>query len=186
LISPSASIDHIAISGAKQVIRITSELHRKHTQKAMSWRSSRLNETWAIGLVDCPLAAGKSFCALVVIDTFSRRMLALDASHSYTANSVIGTLERVAEQIGYPASIQANKDRELASSCFGQWAMQKDVVIAFASPGTLTSNSIIDGIKQSLRSDYLGQRSIVSLAQARKALSDWRECYNNKQAQRSS
>jgi len=67
--------------------------------------ATRTNETWAMDFVHDQLATGTKLRVLTIIDTFSRFSPAIEPRFTFRGADVVGVLERVGREVGFPAAI---------------------------------------------------------------------------------
>ncbi len=82
------------------------------------------NETWATDFVHDQLATGRKMRVLTIVDTFSRFSPALEPRFSFRGTDVVEVLERVAREVGLPATIRVDQGTEFVSRDLDLWAYQ--------------------------------------------------------------
>ena len=90
------------------------------------------------------LATGPKLRILTVVDTFSRFSPAVVPRFSFRAPDVVEVLERVCNEVGYPASIRIDQDSEFISRELDLWAYiptSRSTSAAMASRPTTRSSS---------------------------------------------
>ena len=140
--------------------------------------ATRSNETWAMDFVHDQLATGRKLRVLTIVDTFSRFSPALDPRFSYRGADVVETLERVCNEVGFPATIRVDQGTEFVSRDLDLWAYQRGVTLDFSRPGKPTDNAFIEAFNGRFRAECLNTHWFLTLADARAKLEDWRRYYN--------
>ena len=140
--------------------------------------ATAVNETWAMDFVHDQLATGKAIRILTVVDLFSRYAPVIDARHSYRAEDVVATLERVCAEVGYPRTIRVDQGSEFVSRDLDLWAYRHGVVLDFSRPGKPTDNAFAEAFNGRLRAECLNAHWFLGLADAREKLEAWRRYYN--------
>jgi putative transposase len=65
--------------------------------------ATRSNETWAMDFVHDQLATGRKLRVLTMVDTYSRFSPAPEPRFTFRGSDVVGVLERVCNEVGFPA-----------------------------------------------------------------------------------
>jgi putative transposase len=68
--------------------------------------ATRSNETWAMDFVHDQLATGHKLRVLTIVDIFSRFSPAQAPRLSFRGTDVVAILERVCNEVGFPATIR--------------------------------------------------------------------------------
>ena len=121
---------------------------------------------------------GKKIRVLTVVDTFTRFSPALDARFTYKAADVVDTLERVAQDAGYPKTIRVDNGPEFISRELDLWAFMRGVTLDFSRPGKPTDNAFIESLNGKFRAECLNANWFLSLDEARSKCEAWRRDYN--------
>jgi len=140
--------------------------------------ATRLNETWAMDFVHDQLATGQRLRVLTIVDTFSRFSPALQPRFTFRGADVVDILEKVAREVGLPATIRVDQGTEFVSRDLDLWAYRHGVTLDFSRPGKPTDNAFIEAFNGRFRVECLNAHWFLSLADARKKIEDWRRYYN--------
>jgi putative transposase len=140
--------------------------------------ATRANETWAMDFVHDQLATGRKLRILTVVDTFSRFSPALEPRFSFRGADVVEILERVGQEVGFPATIRVDLGTEFVSRDLDLWAYQRGVTLDFSRPGKPTDNAFIEAFNSRFRAECLNAHWFLSLADAKEKMEDWRKYYN--------
>ena len=79
-----------------------------------------------------------------IVDLLSRASPAIDVRHTYHGKDVVETLERAAQEYGYPKTIRVDNGPEFVSKELDLWAYIKDVALDFSRPGKPTDTDVVD------------------------------------------
>ena len=140
--------------------------------------ATRSNETWAMDFVHDQLATGQRLRVLTIVDTFSRFSPALQPRFTFRGADVVDILEKVAREVGLPATIRVDQGTEFVSRDLDLWAYRHGVTLDFSRPGKPTDNAFIEAFNGRFRVECLNANWFLSLADARKKIEDWRRYYN--------
>ena len=140
--------------------------------------ATQSNETWAMDFVHDQLATGQRLRVLTIVDTFSRFSPALQPRFTFRGADVVDILEKVAREVGLPATIRVDQGTEFVSRDLDLWAYRHGVTLDFSRPGKPTDNAFIEAFNGRFRVECLNAHRFLSLADARKKIEDWRRYYN--------
>jgi putative transposase len=140
--------------------------------------ATRSNETWAMDFVHDQLATGRKLRVLTVVDIFSRFSPALEPRLTFRGTDVVEILERVCNELGFPATIRVDQGTEFVSRDLDLWAYQRGVTLDFSRPGKPTDNAFIEAFNGRFPAECLNAHWFLSLADAQKRVEDWRRYYN--------
>jgi putative transposase len=140
----------------------------------------RPNERWAMDFMHDTLADGRKLRVLTVLDTFTRECVALEVGPQFRGHDVANVLTRAGVQRGLPVAIQVDNGTEFTSKAFDHWAYLNHVKLDFSRPGKPTDNAFIESFNAQVRRECLTQHYFLSIIDARLALEQWREDYNNR------
>ena len=136
------------------------------------------NQIWAMDFVHDQLFDGTRFRILTIVDTFTRLSPAIDVGQNFRGVDVVGTLERVSRQLGYPKTIRLDNGPEFISKELDLWAFMHEVTLDFSRPGKPTDNAFIESLNGKFRAECLNANWFLSLDEARRKCEAWRRDYN--------
>ena len=137
------------------------------------------NETWSMDFMSDELFNGDRIRLFTLVDNFTRESPAIEVSRSIPARRVVEVLDRVAENRGFPKTIQVDNGTEFTSKILDQWAYANGVKLDFSRLGKPTDNAFIESFNGRVRQECLNQNWFLSLADARHKVEKWRQEYNN-------
>ena len=123
---------------------------------------------------------GKPFRILTIVDCYTREALATAARMNFRVYQVIDELDRLARIRGKPRSIRVDNGTEFAGRLLDQWAYLNKVELDFSWSGKPTDNAFIEAFNSRLRHECLNASWLLSMADARTQINDWRIDYNEK------
>ncbi len=140
--------------------------------------ATRSNETSAMDFVHDQLATGRKLRVLTVVDIFSRFSPALAPRFTFRGTDVVEILERVCNEVGFPATIRVDQGTEFVSRELDVWAYQRCVTLDFSRPGKPTDNAFIEAFNGRFREECLNAHWFLTLADAEEKVESWRRYYN--------
>jgi len=140
--------------------------------------ATRSNETWAMDFVHDQLATGRKLRVLTIVDIFSRFSPAVEPRFSFNGADVVGVLEGVCKEVGFPATIRVDQGSEFVSRDLDLWAYQRGVTLDFSRPGKPTDNAFIESFNGKFRAECLNAHWFMTLDDARRKCEAWRRHYN--------
>ncbi|MFT3940239.1 IS3 family transposase [Rhodopseudomonas sp.] len=138
---------------------------------------TRSNETWAMDFVHDQLSTGHKLRVLTIVDIFSRFSPALVPRFTFRGADVVEALEKVCQQVGFPATIRVDRGSEFISRDLDLWAYQRGVTLDFSRPGKPTDNAFIEAFNGRCRAECLNAHWFLSLADAQEKVETWRRYY---------
>ena len=164
------------------------QVRRKRRKKLARPRGPMLvpdavNQRWSMDFVSDQLAQGRRFRVLNIVDDFSRESVAQIPDFSISGHRVareLGQLERP-----LPETIVCDNGPEFTSKAMFFWSKQSGVKLHFIQPGKPTQNAFVESFNGKFREYCLDLNWFVSLEDARTAIEQWRQHYNNVRPHRS-
>ena len=96
---------------------------------------TRTNQMWTMDFTRDSLANGRKFRTLNLMDGYTRESLWIEVDTSLPGLRVVQVLERVAQERGFPETIQVDNGPEFISRVVDQWAYANGVELHFIDPG---------------------------------------------------
>ena len=121
---------------------------------------------------------GRRFCALTLVNNFSRECLAIRVDQKLHGSDVAEVLDEVAESKGKPERIFLDEGPDFISKALDLWAYQAGAKLDFSRPGRPTDNAYIESFNGSLRDECLNVNWFLSIEDARAKIESWRMEYN--------
>src|SRR5579875_857278 len=120
-----------------------------------------------------PLAHGRRFRILAVVDDFTRECLCLIPDTSLSGTRVARELDIIIAARGRQLLCVSDNGTELTSTAILRWCQEASVEWHYIAPGKPTQNAFIESFNGRLRDELLNETLFVSLAHARAALAAW-------------
>ena len=125
------------------------------------------NERWSMDFVNNRTVTGRRFCALMIVDDYSRRCPAIEVDTSLGGHRVVSILEKLAEIRGLPEVITVDNGPEFAGKVLDEWAYRREVKLNFIRPGKPVENAYAESFIGRFRDECLNENWFISLKHAR-------------------
>ncbi|WP_409558712.1 IS3 family transposase [Brucella pseudogrignonensis] len=139
---------------------------------------SRPNERWSLDFVSDAFTDGRRLRVLAVIDDFTRECLCLVADTSLSGARMARELNSLIARRGKPRTIVSDNGTEMTSMAILKWCQETKVEWHYIAPGKPMQNDFVESFNGSFRDECLNDTLFSSLAQARAAITAWKEDYN--------
>ena len=136
------------------------------------------NRVWAVDFQFDATTDGRPVKIVSIVDEHTRECLGGLVERSITAEILIGELDRLAAERGYPKVLRCDNGPELACDAMREWAGER-VGLAFIPPGEPWRNGYIESFNSRVRDECLNINVFWSLTHARVVISDWKHEYNH-------
>jgi putative transposase len=171
----------------KKIYRLYSEeqlkVRRRRRSKA-KWervpleKPSGPGQIWAIDFIYDRLLNGRKVKILVVIDEYSREVIAIWPEHSFTGSRVTLVLDFLFEIEKKPNAIKSDNGTEFTSCIMMKWVSDQEIIHRFIKPGTPTENGICESFNGKLRDECLNEYVFDNLENVQEALERFKYHYN--------
>ncbi len=115
---------------------------------------------------------------LAVVDDFTRECLCLVADTSLSGARMARELNSLIARRGKPRTIVSDNGTEMTSMAILKWCQETKVEWHYIAPGKPMQNGFVESFNGSFRDECLNETLFSSLAQARAAITAWKEDYN--------
>ncbi len=136
------------------------------------------NQVWAYDFVFDATADGRQLKCLTVIDEFTRECLAIDVAGSIRSGRVIELLSKLVSLRGAPRSIRSDNGPEFISKAVLKWVSNSGIDTALIDPGKPWQNGANESFNGKFRDECLGMQWFKNRIDAKVAIEDWRQLYN--------
>lgn len=143
---------------------------------------SKPNRAWVSDITYIPVK-NKFVYLCVIMDLFSRKVIAWKLSHRMTTSLVIDTLSNALTQRQPNESVLFHSDRgsQYTSVAFRQFLDVHNLVPSYSKPGYPYDNAVIESFFKYLKRDELNRRNFTSLEEVSLATFSYIEgWYNNR------
>ena len=136
------------------------------------------NQVWAYDFVFDACANGQQLKCLTVIDEFTRECLAIDVAGSLRSGRVIEVLSKLISVRGVPTYLRSDNGPEFVSRAVLQWLHGAGIETALIDPGKPWQNGSNESFNGKFRDECLGMQWFKNRIDAKVAIEDWRQMYN--------
>ena len=102
----------------------------------------------------------------------------LQVARQLTAADLIKAMERLVAQRGVPGHIRSDNGSEFVARTLQSWLADRHVKTLYIEPGSPWQNGHVESFHGSLRDECLDRELMLSLAEARVVIEDYRRHYN--------
>ena len=144
------------------------------------------NQIW-VGDVAQHMVKGVYFYICVVIDLFSRKVLAYRVSPCCSAKMITATFKAAYAERGYPEGLVFHSDQgtQYTSAAFRALLSSYGVTQSFSYPGRPVDNAVAESFFANLKREELYRHDYRSEREFREAVTDYIENYNSVRPHRS-
>ena len=135
-------------------------------------RAERVNHVWSWDFISDRTDNGGKLRILSVIDEYSRECLALHVA------DLIEVMERLVTQRGVPAHMRSDNGSEFVARALQSWLADRQVKTLYIEPASPWQNGHVESFHGSLRDECLDRELMLSVAEARVVIEDYRRYYN--------
>ena len=141
-------------------------------------RAERVNHVWSWDFVSDRTDNGGKLRVLSVLDEYSRECLALHVARKLTANDLIEVMKKLVAQRGAPDHIRSDNGSEFVARTLQGWLAQRHIKTLYIEPASPWQNGHVESFHGSLRDECLDRELMLSVAEARVVIEDYRRYYN--------
>ena len=141
-------------------------------------RAERINHVWSWDFISDRTDNGGKRRILSVIDEYSRECLALHVARKLTAADLVEVMAKLVTQRGVPAHIRSDNGSEFVARALQSWLASQHIKTLSIEPASPWQNGHVESFHGSLRDECLDRELMLSLAEARVVIEDYRQHYN--------
>lgn len=139
------------------------------------------NAVWSMDITYIPMASG--FCYLaVVMDWYSRKVLAHELSITMEADFCVRAMERALRQYGPPAIVNTDQGSQFTSAAFTKPLLAAGIEISMDGRGAWRDNVMVERLWRTVKYEEVYLRAYDSVAEARDRLARYFTFYNSGRA----
>jgi putative transposase len=139
----------------------------------------RANQVWAMDITYIPMAKGFVYLA-VVLDWFSRRVLAWRVSITMEASFCIETLEDALAKHGKPDIFNTDQGSQFTCEALTDVLHKRDIKISMDGKGAWRDNVFIERLWRTVKYEEVYLRAYDSVSDARACIGRYLDLYNHR------
>jgi putative transposase len=140
---------------------------------------TRPNQVWAMDITYIPMARGFVYLA-VVLDWFSRRVLAWRVSITMEAAFCVETLEEALAKHGKPEVFNTDQGSQFTGSAFTTALANNGIAISMDGKGAWRDNVFVERFWRSVKYEEVYLRAYDSVSEARASIGGYLDFYNRR------
>jgi putative transposase len=137
------------------------------------------NQVWAMDITYVPMAKGFVYLT-VVLDWFSRRVLAWRVSITMEADFCIEALEEALATHGRPEIFNTDQGSQFTGAAFTGVLAAQDIKISMDGKGAWRDNVFVERLWRSVKYEEVYLRAYDSVSEARASLGRYLDLYNRR------
>ena len=160
----------------------TSKRHPEHRIYPYLLRGlsiERPNQVWAMDITYLPIARGFVYLA-VVLDWFSRRVLAWRLSNSLTADAPVEALEEAIAKYGVPEVMNTDQGSQFTAREFIGTRERHGIGISMDGKGCWRDNVFVERLWKTIKYEHVYLHAYASVSEAKALLGKYLEFYNTR------
>ena len=139
----------------------------------------RPNQVWAMDITYIPMARGFVYLA-VVLDWFSRRVLAWRLSITMEASFCVETLEDALARQGKPEVFNTDQGSQFTGTAFTGVLASNGIAISMDGKGAWRDNVFVERLWRSVKYEEVYLRAYDSVSEARASIGRYLDFYNGR------
>ena len=122
---------------------------------------------------------GGKLRVLSIIDEYTRECVAVHVARKIVAADLITIMEQVIAERGAPGFIRSDNGPEFIAKMLQSWLAHKAIKTLYIEPGSPWQNGFAESFNGSLRAECIDRELLLSVAEARVVINDFKNYYNN-------
>ncbi len=164
----------------------TTQAHRGHTVYPYLLRNLSMthsNQVWASDVSDIPMAHGFVYLT-VILDWYSRRVLAWRVSVTMDVEFIMDALEEALEKYGCPGIMNTDQGSQYTSDRFIQALKDRDIQISMDGKGAWRDNILVERLWRSVKYEDIYLHAYATPTDVKHGLKRYFEFYNTRRPHR--
>jgi putative transposase len=153
--------------------------HKIYPYLLRGMQITRPNEVWAMDITYIPMARGFVYLA-VVLDWFSRRVLAWRLSITMEAAFCVETLEDALARHGKPEIFNTDQGSQFTGSAFTGVLASNGIAISMDGKGAWRDNVFVERLWRSVKYEEVYLRAYDDVSEARSSIGRYLDFYNRR------
>ena len=138
------------------------------------------NDVWSWDFIFDTTEDGQTIKILSIVDEFSRFCIDLNVNRQIASSKVLEALDLACERYGQPRCIRSDNGPEFVATAVQQWVTSRKIDCIYVAPGSPWENGYVESFHSRFRNDCLNREWFINELDAKVAIGDWREHYNER------
>lgn len=136
------------------------------------------NQVWSMDFIFDRLQSGRWIKMLVIIDDYTREVLAIEVAFGISGLRVAQVLEQLIEERGKVGAVRCDNGPEFAGNQLDAWAYRQSIKLDFIRPGKPNDNAFVESFNDKFRDECLNENQFLTLQEAQTIIEAWRKDFN--------
>jgi putative transposase len=153
--------------------------HRVYPYRLRGLTIDRPNQVWAMDITYIPMARGFVYLT-VVLDWYSRRVLAHRVSISMDTSFCLDALEEAIDKYGTPEIVNTDQGSQFTSQDFTGYLKDNEIEISMDGKGSWRDNVFVERLWRTVKYEHVYLHAYDSTSEAKTKLSQYFDFYNQR------
>jgi putative transposase len=153
--------------------------HRVYPYRLRGLSIDRPNQVWAMDITYIPMARGFVYLT-VVLDWYSRRVLAQRVSISMDTSFCLDALEEAIDKYGSPEIVNTDQGSQFTSQAFTGYLKDNEIEISMDGKGSWRDNVFVERLWRTVKYEHVYLHAYDSTSEAKTKLSQYFDFYNQR------
>jgi len=153
--------------------------HRVYPYRLRGLTIDRPNQVWAMDITYIPMARGFVYLT-VVLDWYSRRVLAHRVSISMDTSFCLDALEEAIDKHGTPEIVNTDQGSQFTSQAFTGYLKDNEIEISMDGKGSWRDNVFVERLWRTVKYEHVYLHAYDSTSEAKTKLSQYFDFYNQR------
>jgi putative transposase len=153
--------------------------HKIYPYLLRDLKVERANQVWAMDITYIPMASGFVYLA-VVLDWFSRRVLAWRVSITLEVDFCVEAVEEALARHGRPEIFNTDQGSQFTSAPFTGLLLKQGIKISMDGKGAWRDNVFVERLWRSVKYEEVYLRAYDSVGEARASIGRYLDFYNSR------
>jgi putative transposase len=138
------------------------------------------NDVWSWDFIFDTTEDGQTIKILSIVDEFSRFCIDLNVNRKISSSQVLEALDQACKRYGTPKCIRSDNGPEFVATAVQDWVKARKIDCMYVAPGSPWENGYVESFHSRFRNDCLNREWFINELDAKVAIGDWREHYNER------
>ena len=138
------------------------------------------SDVWSWDFIFDTTEDGQTIKILSIVDEFSRFCIDLNVNRKISSSKVLEALDLACKRYGAPKCIRSDNGPEFVATAVQDWVKSRQIDCIYVAPGSPWENGYVESFHSRFRNDCLNREWFINKLDAKVAIGDWREHYNER------